>query len=47
MGPDDSITVVFRYQAGVTGEFLDNLMLRTDLTSEPLVTIPVRGRVGS
>ncbi len=43
--PGEELLLSFKYNAGSEGEFFDNLMLRTDLPAEPLVNIPIRGRV--
>jgi hypothetical protein len=41
--PGAEMTVLVRYDPASPGEFLDMLMLYTDLTAEPILNIPVRG----
>jgi Protein of unknown function (DUF1573) len=41
----ETLVVNIRYNSDATGEFIDNLLLKTDLEAEPLITIPVRGRI--
>ena len=41
----ETLVINMRYDSDVGGEFLDNLLLKTDLEAEPLITIPVRGRI--
>jgi hypothetical protein len=43
----ETLVINMRYNSDVGGEFLDNLLLKTDLEAEPLITIPVRGRIES
>ncbi len=43
--PGETATVTLRYDASSAGEFLDSLMLQTDLAAEPLITVAVRGEV--
>jgi hypothetical protein len=45
--PGKEIVVTLRYDSQSPGEFLDSVMLRTDLESEPLVTLSVRGWIGA
>lgn len=44
--PGASIILSLSYKAVSPGEIFDNLFLRTDLEAEPLMNIPVRGKVG-
>jgi hypothetical protein len=41
----ETLVINIRYSSDAGGEFIDNLLLKTDLEAEPLITIPVRGRV--
>jgi hypothetical protein len=41
----ETLLINIRYNSDAGGEFLDNLLLKTDLEAEPLITIPVRGRI--
>src|SRR5262245_2729531 len=41
----ETLVISIRYNSDAGGEFLDNLLLKTDLEAEPLITIPVRGRI--
>jgi len=43
LAPGAEMTVVVRYDPASPGEFLDALMLYTDLSAEPILSIPVRG----
>jgi hypothetical protein len=44
--PGAEITLTLRYDSQTPGEFFDSIMLRTDLPSEPLLNISVRGKIG-
>jgi len=44
-GPDEEIELSFRYNSAGPGEILDNFQMRTDLQAEPIITIPIHGRV--
>jgi Protein of unknown function (DUF1573) len=41
----ETLVINIRYSSDAGGEFIDNLLLKTDLEAEPLITIPVHGRV--
>jgi hypothetical protein len=41
----ETLVINIRYNSDAGGEFIDNLLLKTDLEAEPLITIPVRGRI--
>jgi len=43
--PGQALTITLHYLSASEGIFLDNLLLRTDLEAEPLLTIAVRGSV--
>ncbi len=45
IGPGETLVVTFKIDPTLEGEFRDTPMLRTDLQAEPLINIPVRGRV--
>ncbi len=46
LAPGEAANVTLSYDASVAGEFLDSLMLQTDLAADPLITVSVRGQVG-
>jgi Protein of unknown function (DUF1573)/HYDIN/CFA65/VesB-like, Ig-like domain len=41
----ETLVINISYNSDAVGEFIDNLLLKTDLEAEPLITIPVRGRI--
>jgi hypothetical protein len=45
LGSGETLVINLSYNSDAGGEFLDNLLLKTDLEAEPLITIPVRGRI--
>ena len=45
LGSGETLVINISYNSDAGGEFLDNLLLKTDLEAEPLITIPVRGRI--
>jgi hypothetical protein len=45
LAPGEALTIQLRYDPATPGEFMDGLMLETDLPAEPLVSIPIRGTV--
>lgn len=45
VAPNEVLTITFRCDAVVAGEFADLPMLRTDLAAEPMINIPLRGKI--
>jgi hypothetical protein len=45
LGPGDTLNLTLRCNSSVPGEFMDILILRIDLDAEPLLNIPVRGKI--
>jgi hypothetical protein len=43
--PDEELQVTLKYESESKGEFMDLLMLRTDLAAEPLINIRIKGTV--
>lgn len=43
--PGGAATISVQYASKTSGEFLDNLTLETDLPAEPIINVPVQGRV--
>jgi hypothetical protein len=43
--PNEEIVLALRYDAGKPGDVMDAISLRLDLPAEPLINIPVRGKV--
>jgi hypothetical protein len=45
VGPGETLTVTVRCNPVQAGEFMDSPMLRTDLAAEPVLNIPIRGKI--
>lgn len=43
LAPGEEMIVLLRYDPASPGEFIDTLMLYTDLSAQPILNIPVRG----
>jgi hypothetical protein len=43
--PSEDVALTLSYQAGASGEFMDNIFIRTDLAEEPILNIRIRGKV--